>query len=489
MSSAPAPGGDRAHIGRLAGFLRNAEFTAAGVREALQSEGDLLAKPHEIPVHLRRLERISDPLATLVALFVLDVTLDEADAERRLEPLGLGPFHELGLLESDGAEIRSAVRIIPHDQLLIASDRAREDTGPDHVAGVHRPSAGLAHLTVRRPAGRALDVGTGNGIQALLCAEHAETVVATDVNERALEFARFNAALNGVENVEFRAGSFFEPVAGERFDLVVCNPPYVVTPETEFLFRDGGMEGDEVSEHVARELPGVLAEGGFATMTASWVQSGVDPSARPRGWLEESGCDVWIVHTSVDDPLKTAAAWNRDAPPEELDERLDRWLAYYAERSIEAVAYGAFVFRRRSGANWIRSCVVPRSGINRAGPHLERLFAAQDLLAATSDETLATQRCRLHSDVRLEHVLRPGEDGWSLVEAELVLTDGLPFRAGLDEATSAVVRRLGPGRPLDAILVEAAADLGVDADRFRPAGVEFVKQLLELGYVVPAAAP
>jgi methylase of polypeptide subunit release factors len=487
MRTASAPVLDGALVARLAEFLRTAGYTAAEIQTLLGTEGELLARPRELPVQLRRLERAPEPLATLVALFVFGVSLARSDTDRRLRPLGLTPLLELGLLDEEDDDVRGAIRIIPHDHLLIASDRAGHEGGPEHVAGVHRPSAGLAHLTVRRPVSRALDVGTGNGIQALLAAEHSEHVVATDVNERALEFAAFNAALNGVDNVEFRQGSFFEPVAGETFGLVVCNPPYVVSPENEFLFRDSDLEGDEVSELVAKGVPALLEEGGYGTMTASWIQAGDNEAARPRGWLEGTGCDAWIVHTSVDDPLTTAAAWNRDAAPDELDQRLERWLTYYENSGIDAVSYGAFIVRRRSGGqNWIRSSMVPRSGINSAGRHLERLFAAQDFLGAIADDELLERRFRFHDDVRLEHVLRPADNGWSAVEAELVLTDGLPFRAGLDTATSAVVRRLDPSRPLAAILADAAVELGVDTGRVQPAGVEFIRRLLELGYVVPS---
>ena len=84
------------------------------------------------------------------------------------------------------------------------------------------------------------------------------------MNARALAYAKFNAALNGVGNVETRLGSFFEPVDGEQFDLVVANPPYVVSPESAYLFRDGGLRGDAVSEHVVRHAPASLAPGAFA---------------------------------------------------------------------------------------------------------------------------------------------------------------------------------------------------------------------------------
>ena len=112
-------------------------------------------------------------------------------------------------------------------------------------------------MTVRGSGERALDLCTGNGIQAILLAAHAKSVVATDVNARALAYADFNVALNGAGNVETRLGSFFEPVDGEQFDLVVANPPYVVSPESAFLFRDGGLRGDAVSEHVVRRAPAV----------------------------------------------------------------------------------------------------------------------------------------------------------------------------------------------------------------------------------------
>ena len=67
-----------------------------------------------------------------------------------------------------------------------------------------------------------------------------------------------------------------------------------------------------------------------------------------------------------------------------------------------------------------------------------------------------------------------------------MLTAGLPFRAGLDDATTAVVRGLPGSRPLGEVLAGAAAELGIDEGRFVPAGVAFVRRLLEFGYVVPA---
>ena len=234
------------------------------------------------------------------------------------------------------------------------------------MPGVHRPSVALAHLTVRGSGERALDLCTGNGIQAILLAAHAERVVATDVNARALAYASFNAALNGVANVETRLGSFFEPVEGEQFDLVVANPPYVVSPESAYLFRDGGMRGDAVSEHVVRRAPAALAPGAFASLLIAWALDSDDPMERPRSWLEGSGCDAFLLHTSTDDPIETAAVWNRELAdrPETYADAIDRWLEYYRELGIEQLGYACLVLRKRGDGRdgWVRRMQLPRAG-------------------------------------------------------------------------------------------------------------------------------
>ena len=78
------------------------------------------------------------------------------------------------------------------------------------------------------PAGAAvLDLGTGSGVSAIFAARLAGRVVATDINPAAVRCARINALLNGVEDrVEVREGDLFAPVAGERFDVIIFNPPY-----------------------------------------------------------------------------------------------------------------------------------------------------------------------------------------------------------------------------------------------------------------------
>ena len=305
------------------------------------------------------------------------------------------------------------------------------------MPGVHRPSVALAHLTVRGEGERALDLCTGNGIQAILLAAHAERVVATDVNARALAYAAFNAALNGAGNVETRPGSFFEPVEGEQFDLVVANPPYVVSPESAYLFRDGGMPGDAVSEHVVRAAPAALAPGAFASVLIAWALDPDDPAERPRSWLEGSGCDAFLLHTSTDDPIETATVWNRDLldRPEAYAEALDRWLAYYRELGIEQLGYACLVLRKRGDGRdgWLEAQQLPRAALRPAGRHVRKLFETHDRLAELdSDGALLDRRLRVADDAVVTQDTRFAEGRWQAESLTLRLESGLPFSAELD---------------------------------------------------------
>jgi release factor glutamine methyltransferase len=80
-----------------------------------------------------------------------------------------------------------------------------------------------------RPHTSVLDLGTGSGVLAIAAAlSGAGSVVAVDINPAAVECARRNSKRYGLDKViTVRQGNMFEPVAGERFDLVVCNPPYL----------------------------------------------------------------------------------------------------------------------------------------------------------------------------------------------------------------------------------------------------------------------
>ncbi len=124
-------------------------------------------------------------------------------------------------------------------------------------------------------AARVADLGTGSGAIALALARERPRwhIVATDVSAPALAVARANAAALGAAGIEFLAGSWFEPLAGARFDLILSNPPYVAAD-------------DPALAHLAFEPPLALTPpGGDALAVLRLLARGAAAHLVPGGWL------------------------------------------------------------------------------------------------------------------------------------------------------------------------------------------------------------
>jgi len=463
--------------------LAAAAYDLEHVRAALHAGGEVASSTTDLPVHLRRLPE-GTPLATLIRLFLLGRGVTAANAEKAIAPLPLATLEALGLVREAGGEVTASVRIVPHGRLVVACDRNPEldggDHQPDYVTGLNAPAVLLASLTVRRPVASALDVGTGNGIQALLAAHHSERVTAVDINPRAVAFARFNAALNGYGNIECRVGDLFEPVRGRRFDLITCNPPYVISPESEYVYRDSGEPGDSLCRRISGLLPEHLAEGGFGQLLISWVRPLEGDWSEPvRPWFEGRGCDAWLLHYRTEDPLTHAAKWLR---PNSLDglagypQGIDRWLEHYRRHRIEAIGFGALMLRRREGApNWTR-CDDLRAGDSSASAQVLRVFAAQDFLAARpDDEAVLDARLALVPEHRLDQSLQALDGAWELRSSTLTLTEGITFSGTLDVGSAELLRHLDGRRKLREVLRAAGAQA--------PHAVPMIRRLLELGFL------
>lgn len=480
-----AAGGLRKRLGEIG-------FTPAGIREALDGSEETTFPRGDVAMQSRRLVS-GTPLSTAIRLFVLGLEVGLEAARSALAPVAVEALEELGVVEHSGNECRAPVQLLPSDTLLLASDRPDTLESPearrDYVGPVNPTSVTLAKLTVRRPVASALDLGTGCGIQALLLASFAERVVATDVNPRALEFVAFNALLNGIENIETRQGTFFGPVEDERFDLVVSNPPFVISPDTRFVFRDSGLAADQVCGEVVAGAAGALAEGGFATVLVNWVgrKGEEEPLAPPGRWFENRGCDGWVLHSGGEDPLRYASIWNqllRRTDAAGYAAALDRWGAYHAALEAESIHYGAVVLRRRTGAaNWTLVHELPAGALQPAGDHILRVFSARDERDAVSDEAFLDRRLRLVERHRLEQVARLTEGEYRIEKALLCLEEGIPFEGAVDTYTLHLLARCDGRRTLREALADVAETAGLDSVNFTRTGAPIVRRLYELGFL------
>ncbi len=347
--------------------LLAADFTYDAISELLGAEAHQALSRNETTPGLRRTTN-DDPLATLIRLFLLQAVVPTSAAERALPGL-VDRLVNAGFLAQSVGEVAARLDVRPYGSeqgdLWVVSDLtpglngiATSVTG-DYVLGISPASSSLAQLTVRHDVGTSLDLGTGCGVQALHLATHSDRVVATDVNQRALAIARFNAALNDVDDiVEVRDGSFFAPVAGERFDLIATNPPFVISPASgeRLVYRDSGLPGDQVVEHIVRRAPDHLNDGGWCQILANWViETGRPWDERLGTWLPEE-CDALVVQREVLDPASYVELWLKDAghhpstggDPAQYAERYDTWLSWLEQQGVGGIGFGWINLRRRA---------------------------------------------------------------------------------------------------------------------------------------------
>ncbi|HWJ81819.1 MAG TPA: class I SAM-dependent methyltransferase [Nocardioides sp.] len=475
--------------------LLTADFTYDAVSGLLGEVAHAALLRNETTPAVRRAAG-PDPLATLVRLFLLQRPVPAEAAERALPGL-VDRMTTAGLLTRSVGEVAARLDCRPYatddgvdlwvvSDLTPGLDGGPQRVGAEHVLGISAASTSLAQLTLRHEVRTSLDLGTGCGVQALHLAEHSDRVVATDVNPRALEIARFNAALNGVaDRVDVRAGSFFEPVAGERFDLVSTNPPFVISPATgeRLVYRDSGLPGDRVVEHIVRTAPDHLADGGWCQVLANWVISADQPwDERLAGWLPE-GCDAFVVQREVLDPAAYVELWLKDsghhgAP--DYHQRYDTWLSWMEDQGVGGVGFGWINLRRTGAADAARELLEWPYDVEQ--PIAPAVAAWSEAVHTGVD---AASRLIVREDVRQETVGAAG----AADPATIVLRQqrGLRRARQVDTVAAAVVGACDGELTVGQILAAVADLLGLDPAATTAERLTEVAELVHEGFLVAAA--
>jgi hypothetical protein len=523
-------------IDRLRSDLAAANFSVSALTGLWGIDADAALRRNQRVPALRALDGLretlghTEPCATLARLFVLGLPVDRADLDAALPALGSAGAEELGLaaavvVDADlGADtLRALLELRPYSFVdahgagswWILSDLGElalgHPLGESHVLGVGGASLTLSGLLIPTPVGSALDLGTGCGIQAMHASRHADRVVATDISVRALELAALNAELNEIGNIEFRLGSLFEPVAGERFDHIISNPPFVITPRVPgvpaYEYRDGGLVGDALVEAVVRGAAEHLTPGGVAQLLGNWeYHAERDAFERLAGWLDApasagapvsalapapaAALDAWIIEREVQAPALYAETWIRDggtrADTSDFDRLYGAWLDDFEARGVSQVGFGYMLLRRpAAGAPTLRRLErLPGAlGHNPAGmgSHLADCLAAHDWHASTDDSRLARSRLAVASDVTEERHYWPGQEDPTL----MTLHQGSGFGRSipLDTGLAALVGASDGELDVGSIVGALAQLLDVDERELAADLFPRVRELLDDGFL------
>ncbi|GAA1777167.1 methyltransferase [Pseudarthrobacter sulfonivorans] len=551
----------------LAADMRAVDYTLDGVARLLgQSAYNALNRDQIIPALLATESAAQGApataaLAAVVRLWLLAEPQTRATLDAALPGIRADGLVELGLLEPvpgagpSGADLsrtelmQAKADLRPYGwdanddgsggaELWVASDlAAHQQAGMlrhDHVLGIGQASTTLVQTTVRRHVAKALDLGTGCGIQSFHLLHHAEHVTATDISERALAFARFNLLLNAAalhldperleDRVSLRRGSLLDPVAGEEFELVVSNPPFVITPRTsgeeasgQFTYRDGGLPGDEIVSSLVRALPSVLAPAGTAQLLGNWeIPAGAAWAERPQSWASPD-VDAWFIQREQVSPEQYAETWLQDAS-ESRDRQHYRdayaaYLADFASRNVVGIGFGMIWLRRPAAGRNLAGSAAPgpdTAGSDTAGsdaarisrfeeitypieqpvgPHLGAAVERADWLASNN---LVEAHLLVADDVTEERHQRPGAEhpgvillrqGAGLRRTNLLSTELAGFVSACDGDLS-VGQIIGA---LAALLGGSlAGEDGFDDDAFRAGLLTEVGNLVRDGFLLPA---
>jgi hypothetical protein len=468
--------GLREAISKLAaaGYSENAVGERLGVEDLCDLQW------RNLPIYRAERLAVRDLLALSIDLLFLQGALFKGELDQLFAAPERDVLLRSGILAIDemGAA-RARASLFPVGDRLIFSDHAWPElphpgytTVPfDHVMAVGQDSRHLARCTVRRPFRAALDLCTGSGIHALLASAHTERVLAVDINPRAADCTRFNAQALGVGNLEALTGDLFEPVRGERFDLITANPPFVPSPLDVLRFRDGGRSGEDVQKRIVAGLPDHLAPGGVAQMvTELGERDGGKPMVhRLREWLNGAPMDIHLLRLREHSAAKYAIGHAKGDDYGTTLESIGEWAGNLRAQGYDRIVSVVVSFQ------WSDPALGPQDRVDESPP--PRRAAGSEIEAAFLAERSMHRKLENHWVSRTGPIAlldaRVLGQNLSAKAKATVLGRALSIEHQLDPLEREIVVRL-EGRIAMPELISTFADLGVD----EPSVIAAIRSLL-----------
>lgn len=499
--------GDPAAYAAVRSWLTAAGFEEATICRVLRI--DELSDFHSAVPELADHDADGALLALLIRLFLFSVSLPRTAVEEVIDPAMLAALRTLDLLRQGSFPIReqhgdwyyAPVLLYPVAGLLIASDRHDSPDGspfvppPDIVfPAIFAGTLQFLRLLPSGPMDAALDLCSGTGIAAMALGRTAGCAVAADITARATHFTRFNALLNGCQNVEVVQGDLYAPVEGRTFDWIVAHPPYVPALDDTMIYRDGGATGESIIRRCVEGLPRYLRCGGmFFTLCAGWDTDAGTFEERARAWLGDARdeFDVLFAIGNEKSPREFVKEWaaHRD---ETAREEIGRWDMLFDRIGARSQVYGALVMRRRSDGSDMtaRPAYTARYDLSARtdAACFDWMFRWQDWTtekraAGTLPRAIAALSLRLPSTLRVV-VTHTVADG-TLAPSRFVIEAARPFLATtrVDPWMATLLNRFDGELPAHVVYEEEHA-AGRLPTSFGPDNfADLIERFIERGYL------
>ncbi len=457
---------------QIADYLKTAEYTESGLLKNFGTARQ--PSKNQVQTMLHHTHQAS-ALSALVRLFLLALDIPAKTANDLLGSDFLQLCEKFDFVQRDEERVRPLVVITPLDDFLfvsdsyhsLASDEAAEFVLP---ASTHSASF-LRQLMIREPVEDALDLCCGCGVHAIYASTFSKRVVATDISERALGYAKINASLNSRDNIEFVAGDLFSGVADKAFDLIVSNPPFVVGPAQEFVYRDNPMVLDTFCRHLIKDAPQFMKPGAHLQMLCEWVEVEDQPwYERLAEWFADTGCDAWILRSSPLPPAGYATARLNDITGPGIDPQMEyaAWISNFAAHRVTAIHPGHIVLRKREGENWIHARNLPRDIFESAGGAVLSAIAACDAVQDLgSDDVLMNSTLKLSEQLDLQQSFQRKENHWAMDKITLSFTGVLPLDGEVDMPVMAFLNLFDGSATVAECLEKFSASTKANPDQIR----------------------
>ena len=431
----PAVNGSAEQYSALRSALEQSSYTESAI--CRRCGFDSISQFRTIRENRQTGVEMNDALDVLIRLLMDEEVLSEKDLGLLQAGL-LECMDRLGVVERAGSGWCATAVLYPVAGLYVASDRT-------FLAGDSKPRelpADAVYAAITANTGRFLsflpqdecedflDLCAGTGVGALVAgARFAKHAWAADLGQRSVHFAEFNRLLNGLDHVASVQGDLYEAIRDRTFDRIVAHPPYVPSrDEKEFLFRDGGEDGEQILARIVQGLPKHLRPGGsFYCVTAATDREGELFEQRIRRWLGAAEAEFDVVLMEIEyqrspDALLEAVVqakgrYGELGPTSQLFRRLKVTGSFYGVVWLQRRGNGAPVTTARA-----------RTG-RKAGPEAFEWLRKWETRAVDPEflGTLCNSRPQISHYMKLlvTHTLQDG----GLTPSEFLLRSGYPFHS------------------------------------------------------------